>query len=142
MRRQLVAYRQLFADCVRVATMAHQYEDAFKWQFWKANWLAAMRFVRGLRAQKKEPMDVSPRDAVSENDKLTIPFLVVALKIIHEIYGSGRNELQAFEALVAEKLGSPGPLGVLLELSTCCRDNAWRAGGHPLMHPGGGERRV
>lgn len=125
MRRQLVAYRQLFADC---------YEDAFKWQFWKANWLAAMRFVRGLRA-KTESLEESPRDQVTENDKLTIPFLVVALKIIHEIYGSGRNELQAFEALVAEKLGSPGPLGVLLELSTRCRDNAWKAGGHPLLHP-------
>lgn len=141
MRRQLVAYRQLFADCVCVGKWSHQYEDAFKWQFWKANWLAAMRFVRGLRA-KTESLEESPRDQVTENDKLTIPFLVVALKIIHEIYGSGRNELQAFEALVAEKLGSPGPLGVLLELSTRCRDNAWKAGGHPLLHPGGGEREV
>ncbi len=96
-----------------------------------------MRYVRFMRAQSGIPMDdPSERDRMSPSEKLTIPFLVVALKILHEIYGSGRNDLQAFEALIAEKLNSPGPLGVLLELSTRCRDNRWTPGGHQLLHPG------
>lgn len=80
--------------------------------------------------------DPSDRDVMSPSEKLTIPFLVVALKILHEIYGSGRNDLQAFEVLIAEKLNCPGPLGVLLELSTRCRNNQWTPGGHQLLHPG------
>ena len=96
-----------------------------------------MRYIRTIRsANGSPPMDPSPRDRFSHSEKLTTPFMIVALKIIHEIYGSSKNELQAFEVLIAEKLGSPGPMGVLLELSTCCRENEWEVGGHPLEHPG------
>ena len=96
-----------------------------------------MRFIRAIRASNGcPPINPHPRDRVTPTEKLMIPFMIVALKILHEIYGSGKNELQAFETVVAGKLGNPGPLGMLLELSTCCRGNRWNEGGHPLEHPG------
>lgn len=75
--------------------------------------------------------------ALTAAQQASIPFLIVALKILHEIYGSGHNELQQFEALVAERAGCLGPLDLLMELATRCRGNVWNAGSHHLSHPGG-----
>lgn len=101
------------------------------------NWLAAFLYIRSLRLARG--IKVTPcclKDVVlSPGEKMHIPFLVVALKILHEIYGSKQNCLQQFESCIAERLGSLGPLDALMELSTRCRDNVWREG-HRIQHPG------
>lgn len=98
------------------------------------NWLASYRYLRALRKGSES----SPTECtLTELQKASIPFLIVALKILHEAYGSGHNELQQFESLIANKAGCLGPLDLLLELATRCADNAWNAGNHHLSRPGG-----
>lgn len=95
-------------------------------------------YLRGLRISqgvKVEPCCL--QDApLSSVEKMNIPFLIVALKILHEIYGSKQNSLQQFEVCIAEKVGCLGPLDALMELSTRCRDNLWNMNGHRLQYPG------
>lgn len=100
------------------------------------NWLASYRYLRALRKGGESER------ALTDLQKASIPFLIVALKILHEAYGNGHNELQQFESLVADKAGCLGPLDLLLELATRCADNVWNAGSHHLSRPGERERGV
>ena len=78
--------------------------------------------------------------ALTAAQQASIPFLIVALKILHEIYGSGHNELQQFEALVAERAGCLGPLDLLMELATRCRGERVERGESPSVTPGWARR--
>ena len=91
-----------------------------------------MRIARGVKVDPCCLPDIS----ISPTEKQTIPFLIVALKILHEVYGSKTNCLQEFESFIAEKLGCLGPLDALIELATCCRDNSWNDTSHHIQHPG------
>ena len=138
MKRQITSYRQLYNDNVRLYSLSNvQYDEMFKWQFWKVNWLAAFLYIRSLRiAQNVKVGPCCLQDiSISPEERLYIPFLIVALKILHEIYGSKQNPLQQFEAVIAEKVGALGPLDALMELATRCRDNFWKEK-HGIYQPG------
>ena len=138
-RRQISSYRQLYVSNVGFGAVreAQQTDDQFKWQFWKIIWLVAMRYVRFLRQNAGQSVGPSVVDEVllSPQEKQSIPFLIVALKIMHENYGSQHNELQQFEQLLASKMDCLGPLDLLMELATRCRDNPWNSESHRLQHP-------
>ena len=72
---------------------------------------------------------------LSAQEKQSVPFVIVALKIMHENYGSQHNDLQQFEQLLAAKMECLGPLDMLMELATRCRDNPWSSESHKLQHP-------
>ena len=139
MRRHITAYRQLYTQSITPHRVndASPTDESFKWQFWKVVWLTAMRYVRCFRHISGVSLTYSSVDevGVSSAEKANIPFLIVALKIMHEIYGSHHNELQQFEQIIAGKVECLGPLDLLMELATRCRDNEWRGESHRLQHP-------
>ena len=98
------------------------------------NWLASYRYLRALRKGGESER------ALTDLQKASIPFLIVALKIPHAPPPPPPPELQQFESLVADKAGCLGPLDLLLELATRCADNVWNAGSHHLSRPGERER--
>ena len=102
------------------------------------NWLAAFMYIRSYRITqngKVKPIGIQDVD-ITTNERYYIPFMIIALKIIHEIHCTKQNELQYFEAYLAEKLDCLGPLDALLELSTRCRENQWSEESHGFLHSG------
>ena len=102
------------------------------------NWLAAFMYIRSYRIKqsgKANAICIQDVD-ISASEKYYIPFMIIALKIIHEIHCAKQNELQYFETYLSEKLGCLGPLDALLELSTRCRENQWYDECHGLQYPG------
>ena len=102
------------------------------------NWLAAFMYIRSYRIkQNGKVKSIGIQDVeITTNEKYYIPFMIIALKIIHEIHCTKQNELQYFETYLAEKLGCLGPLDALLELSTRCRENQWSEESHDVLHSG------